>query len=70
MSLAMMEAAGLTPDTCVIDVGGGESRVVDALLAKGLDCLAVLDVSGEALHHAQARIGAPSHSLTNGLWKE
>lgn len=58
ISLAMIEAAGLTADTCVIDVGGGESRLVDALLAKGLDCLAVLDVSGEALRHAQSRVGA------------
>lgn len=59
-SLAMLEAAGLTAETCVIDVGGGESRLVDALLAKGLDCLAVLDVSGEALRHAQSRVGTAS----------
>jgi trans-aconitate methyltransferase len=58
MSLEMMEAAGLTPDTCVIDVGGGESRLIDSLLSRGLNCLAVLDVSGEALRHAQHRLAA------------
>jgi hypothetical protein len=45
LSLQMIEAAGLTPDPCVFDVGGGDSRVVDALVAKGLKCLAVLDAS-------------------------
>jgi hypothetical protein len=52
VSLRMMEAAGLGPDTCVLDVGGGDSRLVDALVARGLDCLAVLDVSSAALHRA------------------
>ena len=63
-SLAMIEAAGLTTDSCVIDVGGGESRLVDALLARGLHCLAVLDVSAEALRHARARLGAQSDLVT------
>ena len=58
LSLRMMEAAGLTLETCVLDVGGGDSRLVDVLAARGLDCLAVLDVSGAALHRAQARLGA------------
>ncbi len=47
-----MEAAGLNEDTCVLDIGGGDSRLVDYLAARGLDCLAVLDVSGSALHRA------------------
>jgi SAM-dependent methyltransferase len=64
LSLEMIEAAGLTPETCIIDVGGGESRLVDALLEKGLDCLAVLDISGEALHHAQERTGAAGRVVT------
>ena len=64
LSLQMLEAAGLTRESCVIDVGGGDSRLVDALLAKGLDCLAVLDVSETALHRAQARLGAAARALT------
>lgn len=64
ISLEMMEAAGLTRETCVLDVGGGESRLVDVLLGRGLDCLAVLDLSDEALHHAQERIGAKSLAVT------
>ena len=57
VSLALMEAAGLTASTCVLDVGGGDSRLVDCLIARGLDCLAVLDVSTAALERAQARLG-------------
>src|SRR5687768_4897310 len=57
VSLRLMEAAGLTPETCVLDVGGGDSRLVDVLVARGLTCLAVLDVSPAALQRAQARLG-------------
>lgn len=57
LSLQMMEASGLNADTCVLDVGGGDSRLVDQLAVRGLECLAVLDVSGAALHRAQVRLG-------------
>jgi SAM-dependent methyltransferase len=57
VSLRMMEAAGLSTGTCVLDVGGGDSRLVDILAARGLVCLAVLDVSDAALERARARLG-------------
>lgn len=56
-SLRMLEAAGMTRESCVVDVGGGQSRLVDALVARGLDCLAVLDVSGTALSQTRERLG-------------
>jgi SAM-dependent methyltransferase len=58
ISIEMLEATGITPDTCVLDVGGGDSRLIDHLVARGLDCLAVLDVSGAALRRARGRLGA------------
>jgi hypothetical protein len=64
VSLRMLEAAGLGPETCVIDVGGGDSRLVDALVARGLDCLAVLDVSSAALNRARVRLGDAASALT------
>jgi SAM-dependent methyltransferase len=64
VSLQMIEAAGLSAGTCVVDVGGGESRLVDELLARGLDCLAVLDLSREALVHTRARLGESAHTVT------
>lgn len=58
VSIRMLKAAGLTQASCVIDVGGGDSRLVDQLLARGLKCLAVLDISATALERARARLGA------------
>jgi trans-aconitate methyltransferase len=48
----------------VLDVGGGDSRLVDVLAARGLDCLAVLDVSGAALRRAQDRLGDLAGAFT------
>lgn len=64
LSLRMIEAAGIGPDTCVVDVGGGDSRLVDALVARGLHCVAVLDVSGGALARARERLGPAASKLT------
>lgn len=41
VSLRLLDKAGMTDDTCVLDVGGGDSRLVDHLAARGLTCLAV-----------------------------
>ena len=41
----------------MIDVGGGDSRLVDRLVDRGLACLTVVDLSGEALRRARARLG-------------
>jgi SAM-dependent methyltransferase len=66
-SLRLLEAAGLSIDTCVLDVGGGDSHLIDHLIARELDCLAVLDVSGAALARARARLG-PAASIP--IWLE
>jgi len=63
VSLEIMQAAGLTPEKCVLDVGGGDSRLVDHLLARGLACLAVLDVSGAALARARTRLGSAASTV-------
>lgn len=57
ISLAMLKACGLTRDMCVVDVGGGDSHLIDQLVADGLECLVVLDISGSALERARARLG-------------
>ncbi len=67
VSLAMLQAAGLTADSCVLDVGGGDSRLVDYLVGQGLDCVAVLDVSGAALERARTRVGPKAGAL---IWIE
>ncbi len=56
-SVRMLDAAGLTPLSCVVDIGGGNSRLVDHLLDRGLTCLTVLDVSSAVLESARVRLG-------------
>ncbi|MCL4675214.1 MAG: class I SAM-dependent methyltransferase [Pararhodobacter sp.] len=56
-SLALIRGAGVTPEARVIDVGGGASRLVDALLDGGFAQITVLDLSAEALKVTQARLG-------------
>lgn len=56
-SLALIEAAAIGLGA-VIDIGGGASRLVDALVARGHARVAVLDLSARALEIAQARLGA------------
>ena len=63
-SIRMIESAGLTSQSCVIDVGGGDSRLVDELAARGLTCLAVLDVSDAALERARTRLGKIAAAFT------
>jgi len=57
ISLALIERAGVGPEDAIIDVGGGASVLVDRLLARGFERLAVLDVSAKALTLARERLG-------------
>ena len=57
VSLELMRAAGVTPASSIIDVGGGASRLVDVLLDAGYQNLTVLDLSAAALAATQARLG-------------
>ena len=56
-SLRMLDAAGITPGDSLIDIGGGASPLVDALLSRGHQDLTVLDISATALRFAQQRLG-------------
>ncbi|NLS06156.1 class I SAM-dependent methyltransferase [Rhizobium sp. P32RR-XVIII] len=56
LSLALMREAGLTPEMSVIDIGGGASRLVDALEAVGQAHVSVLDLSAAALETAKSRL--------------
>jgi SAM-dependent methyltransferase len=56
-SLGMIEQTGAAPGSAIIDIGGGASRLVDHLVARGFRNVAVLDLSGAALEVAKARLG-------------
>jgi SAM-dependent methyltransferase len=46
------------PTSAIIDIGGGASRLPDALLGAGYTDVTVLDISAEALAKARARVAA------------
>jgi trans-aconitate methyltransferase len=57
-SLDLIARVCATPAAAtIIDIAGGASRLVDALVAKGFRAVAVLDLSETALRAAQARLG-------------
>jgi len=57
ISLEMIRAAGPNHDAAIIDVGGGASRLVDALLQDGYRDVTVLDLSAKGLDAAKKRLG-------------
>ena len=58
LSVELMTLVGATPDSAIIDIGGGASRLVDALVAGGFKDLTVLDLSSTALTASRKRLGA------------
>ena len=63
ISLEMIRAAHPDHHAAIIDVGGGTSRLVDALLQDGYRDIAVLDLSANALDAAKKRIGAAASAV-------
>lgn len=56
-SLNLIEAWNTPRNAAIIDVGGGDSNLVDHLLRKGFNNITVLDISGTAIDKAKARLG-------------
>ena len=57
-SLDLIVQAGATPESAIIDIGGGASRLVDNLVEQGFEDVTVLDLSAAALAADKARLGA------------
>jgi 2-polyprenyl-3-methyl-5-hydroxy-6-metoxy-1,4-benzoquinol methylase len=64
VSLELIHAAGIERRASIIDVGGGASRLVDALVDQGFANVTVLDVSEAATQTAKARLGARAADVT------
>lgn len=63
ISLALIRDANPDPTATIIDIGGGASRLVDALLREGYRSLAALDLSANALEAARARLGPAASNV-------
>jgi ubiquinone/menaquinone biosynthesis C-methylase UbiE len=55
-SLALIEQTGAGPSASIIDVGAGESTLVDDLVARGYSSLTVLDISQAAIETSRKRL--------------
>lgn len=55
-SLELIDSLALASGDGIIDIGGGDSHLVDYLLARGFRNIAVLDISPVALEKAKARL--------------
>lgn len=62
-SLELISELKLDSSDSIIDIGGGESRLVDHLLEKGFRDITVLDLSSTALDRARARLGDKARSV-------
>ena len=56
LSLRLIEEAAPRRDAAIIDVGGGESTLVDDLLDRGYTHVTVLDIAVSALEVARERL--------------
>lgn len=56
-SLDFIHSFHLPKNAAIIDIGGGDSRLVDYLLAEGFTNITVLDISAAAIARAQKRLG-------------
>jgi len=57
-SVEFLELFKLPLDANIIDVGGGDSYFVDALLEKGYKNIYILDISANAIERAKKRLGS------------
>ena len=58
ISIDLIRAIGVQTTASIIDIGGGASRLVDALLDRGFKAVTVLDLSQKALATSKVRLGA------------
>ena len=62
-SLDFIHSFGLAKTAKIIDIGGGDSKLVDHLLDEGFDNITVLDISSKALEKAKKRLGSRAEKV-------
>lgn len=64
-SMEFVELFNLPLNANIIDIGGGDSHFVDALLDKGYRNIYVLDISATAIQKSKQRLGEKASNLTH-----
>ena len=62
-SLDFIHSFGLTKSAKIIDIGGGDSKLVDYLLDEGFENITVLDISAQSLAKAKQRLGVRAQKI-------
>jgi SAM-dependent methyltransferase len=62
-SLNFIHSFNLNKSAKIIDIGGGDSKLVDFLLDEGFENISVLDISAKALEKAKLRLGNRSEKV-------
>ncbi|TDD98719.1 class I SAM-dependent methyltransferase [Flavobacterium cellulosilyticum] len=63
-SLDFIRKTHLGKTAKIIDIGGGDSKLVDFLLEEGYEDITVLDISANALERAQKRLGKKAEKVS------
>jgi SAM-dependent methyltransferase len=63
ISLDFVRSFKLPKTASIIDIGGGDSKLVDFLLDAGYEALTVLDISSTALERAKQRLGSRADKI-------
>ena len=62
-SLDFLHSFNLPKSASIIDVGGGDSKLVDYLLEEGFENVSVLDISEIAIERAKQRLGEKAQKV-------
>lgn len=64
ISLALIRRVAPDLSTPILDIGAGESTLVDDLLTTGYTDITLLEISGKALDHTRSRLGPVAAKVT------
>lgn len=62
-SMEIISSLNLPSNAAIIDIGGGDSHLAEALLEKGFTNIHVLDISASAIERAMTRLGANASKI-------
>ena len=62
-SMKFITDAGLSKQASILDLGGGDSKLVDALLDEGYTNITVLDISEKAIENVKKRLGKRAENV-------
>lgn len=64
VSLEFVHQFNVPKNAKIIDIGGGDSKLVDWLLSEGYTAVSVLDISEAAIQRAKERLGTKADQVT------